>query len=166
MIFKVFLLLTFNKHQDLHGSKFHRHLKHTDSATPGLVQWSPPCPDSHGQDAPPRPPASSPRLPPGTYPGPPSAWHPWCPGRPQSDLVLKASSPAALSPHAGHSIPPLPVCTTIFSLHRQESWPLLQSWRQSLSSRGRGWQLLAALSPIPCSTGRGSLPGPLVTLNT
>lgn len=165
MIFKVFLLLTFNKHRDLHGSKFHQHLKQTDSASHELVQWSP-GPDCHGQDAPPRPPASSPRLPPGACPGQPSAWHPWCPGRTQSDRVLKASSPAAIPPNAGHPIPPLPVCTTIFSLHRQGSWPLLQSWPQSLSPRGRGCRLLAALSSIPCSTGGGSLPGPLVTLNT
>ena len=62
--------------------------------------------------------------------------------------------------------PPLPVHTTVLSLHCPESWLLLQSWPQSLSSRGRSWRLLAAFSPIPCSTGRGSLPGPLVTLNT
>lgn len=135
MIFKVFLLLTFNKHRDLHGSKFHLHLKHTDSATPGLAQWSPPGPNSHGQDALPRPPASSPRLPPGACPGQPSAWHPRCPGRPQYDLVLRdliTSCPSSQHrpPHSPHF----------------ESWPRLQSWPHSLSSRGHSWWLWA---PFP-----------------
>lgn len=89
MILKVFLLLTFNKHRDLHGSKFHRHLKHMDSATPGLAQWSPPVQTPMDRTLHPDLLPPAPGFPPGACPGQPSAWHPWCPGSLQYDLVLR-----------------------------------------------------------------------------
>lgn len=166
MILKVFLLLTFNKHRDLHGSKFHRHLKH------GLSYlWAGPVvsshPDSHGQDTPPRPPASSPRLSTWCLPWAALCMAPMMPRR--ASIWPRAEGPhhqLPFLPAQATPFPPLPVYTTVLSLPCQESWPLLQSWPQSPSSRGCSWRLLAALSPIPCSTGRGFVAGPLVTLNT